>query len=328
MKELYIIWDDKFAKRVVEHLKKNPEKAEGIVGIDRVPSDVQVSSATFVDEVEENLPEDMPSSCDIILAIGVDMYIQTLPSVAEETGAEGVIVPIEDSNWYPLGILNQTKNRLEKMGVEVAYPRPFCSLQGRGRESIEEFIEDYEIGRPSLNIDLEDGKISNIEVKVGAPCGSTDTVAEEILGDSVSFESSDFLDLEGDISEAHHSHPCTGDMMEDPVLSETILHRAGYLVRKAVKEATGLDLDIEKEVETGEIRQECPKLCGDCIEACEKSGTNILEMEDNEIVVPDFEKCVGCRSCVKTCPIEVASKIVTKRDNLLLDSWEDAKLSN
>lgn len=328
MQKLYIIWDDKFAKRVLEYIKKDPEKTKGVVGIDKVPSDIQVSSPTFLDEVEESLPEDLPSSCDIILAIGVDMYIQTLPSLAEEMDAKGVIVPIEDSKWYPLGILNQTKNRLEKMGVEVAYPRPFCSLEGKGRESIEKFIEDYGIGRPSLDIDVEDGKISNVEVRTCAPCGSTDTVAGKIVGDPVSFESSDILDLEGDISEAHHSHPCTGDMMEDPVLSETILHRAGYLVRKAVKEAAGIDLDIEEEAEKGEIRQECPKLCGDCIEVCEKSGTNILEMEDNEIVVPDYKKCVGCRSCVKVCPIDVTGKIVTKRDNLLLNNWEDAKLSN
>lgn len=328
LQDLYIIQNHKFANKVIEYLKKDPKKADGIVEVDEVPSGVQVSSATFIDEAEESLPENIPSSCDIILAIGVGMYIQSLPTIVEETGAKGVIVPIEDSNWYPLGILNQTKNRLEKMDVEVAYPRPFCSLEGKGRESIEKFIDDYEIGRPSVNVELEDGKIDNVEVEVCAPCGSTNTVAENIIGAPASFESSDILDLEGKISEAHHSHPCTGDMMEDPQLSETILHRAGYLVRKAVKEAIGLGLDVEEEAETSRISEECPELCGDCVEACKKSGNDILEMEDNKIIVPDYEKCTGCRSCIKACPIDVTGKIVTKRDNLLLRNWEDVKLSN
>lgn len=328
MLDVYILHDDKFAKRVIEYLQKEPEKAEGIVGIDEVPSDVQVSSPNFIDEVEENLPENFPSSCDVIIAIGIDMYIQALPILAKETGAKAVILPIEDSNWYPLGILNQTKNRLEKNGVEVALPRPFCSLEPKGRETIEQFIQEYEIGRPSVVAEVEDGEIVDVEVDVCAPCGSTDSVAEEVEGAPVSFESDDILELEGEISEAHHSHPCTGDMMEDPVLSETILHRAGYLVRKAVKEAVGLDLDINEERETGEISIECPQLCEECVEACEEGGTSILEIEDDEVVVPDYEKCVGCRSCVKTCPIDVTGKIVTKRDNLLLDSWEDAKVSN
>ncbi len=328
MLDLYIIYDDKFAKRVIEYLQQDPKKAEHIVGMDEVPSDVQVSSPNFIDQVEENLPENIPSSCDVILAIGVDMYIQALSILAEETGAKAVIIPIEDSNWYPLGILNQTKNRIEKKGIEVAFPRPFCSLEPKCRETIKQFIQDYEIGRPSVTAEVEDGEIVDVEVDVCAPCGSTESVAESIEGEPVSFDSDDILELEGEISEAHHSHPCTGDMMEDPVLSETILHRAGYLVRKAVKEAVGLDLDIDDERETGEISIECPQLCGECVEACESGGTGILEMGDEKIIVPDYEKCVGCRSCVKNCPIDITGQIVTKRDNLLLDSWEDAKLSN
>ncbi len=313
---------------MIDYLQNDREKVENIVGIDEVPSDVQVSSPTFIDEVEENLPENIPSTCDVIIAIGVDMYIQALPIIVEETEAEAVIVPIEDSKWYPLGILNQTKNRLERKGVETAFPRPFCSLEAKGRETISQFIKDYEIGRPSVTVEVENGEIMDVTVEVCAPCGSTDSVAERIEGAPVSFDPDDILELEGEISEAHHSHPCTGDMMEDPVLSETILHRAGYLVRKAVKEAVGLDLDISEERESGEISIKCPKMCGECVQACEDAGTGILEMGDETIIVPNYEKCVGCRSCVKTCPIEITGKIVTKRDNLLLDSWEDAKLSN
>lgn len=304
---------------------------KNIVGVDEVPSDVQPSSQEFVDEVEDNLPKNIPSSCDIILAIGIGMYIQALPVLAKKTGAKAVIVPIENSGWYPLGILNQVKRSLEKENVEVAFPRPFCSLRGRGRKNIEKFVEEYGIGRPSIEAEVQNGEIKNVEVKTCAPCGSTETVANRIEGLPVSFEGTDILELEGRISEAHHSHPCTGDMMEDPILGETILHRAGYLVRDAVKKAVGLDLEpSSEEEETGKISEECPKLCGECVKVCETSGKGVLEIEEdlNEVVIPNYEKCIGCRSCVKKCPIDVASKMVTKRDKSLLNVWEDAKLSN
>lgn len=329
MLDLYIIYENKFAKRVIEYLGKDPKKSQGIVGISKVPSGVEISSPSFIDEVENNLPENLPDSCDVILAIGVDMYIQALPILAEKTEAEAVIVPIENSSWYPLGILNQVKKQLEKKGVEVAYPRPFCSLNGNGREIIEEFIKDYEIGRPEVEVVVKNEEIRNVIVKTCAPCGSTNTVAENIEGAPASYDSSDILELEGKISEAHHSHPCTGDMMEDPILGETILHRAGYLVRDAVKKASGLDITPEKEEKKqGKISEKCEKLCGKCIEACKSGGTGILEMEEDEIIIPDYKKCVGCRSCVKKCPIDVTGKIVTKRDKFLIDEWEDARLSN
>lgn len=329
MLDLYIIWDDPFGKKVIRHLEKNPEKLKGIVGIDKVPSNVQVSSPAFIDEADEKLPENLPDSCDVILVLGIDMYIQSLPKIVEKTKAEAVIVPIEDSDWYPLGILNQIREELEKKGVEGAYPRPFCSLQGKGRKIVEQFITDYEIGKPALEIKVKNKEINNPIVNISAPCGSTLTVADRIKGTSVSFESSNILELEGRISKAHHSHPCTGDMMKDPVLGETILHRAGYLVRDAVKKAIGLDLELsEKEKKYGKIAIECPELCRECVEICKRSGTGILEIEGDEVVVPNYEKCNGCRSCVKKCPIDVAGKIVTKRDSLLLDKWEDEKLAN
>lgn len=329
MLELYVIWDDKFGERVMKYLQNDPEKMKGIVGIDEVPSDVKVSSPSFIDNVDENLPENLPSSSDIILAMGVGLYIQALPALAERLEAEAVIVPIEDSDWYPLGLLNQTKKSLEKRDVEVASPRPFCSLRGRDREFIEKFINDYGIGNPSLEVRVEDGRVNGVEVEVCAPCGSTENVARKIEGAAVSFQGPDFLGLEDRISEAWHSYPCTADMQEDPVLGETILHRAGYVVRKAVKSAIGMDLELkEEEREEGKVVEKCDKLCGKCVEACEKAGNGVLEIQAEEVIIPDYERCVGCRSCVKACPIDVAGRVVTKRDNLLLRKWDDKELSN
>ena len=43
------------------------------------------------------------------------------------------------------------------------------------------------------------------------------------------------------ISKNHHSYPCTASMIMDPELEDTILHKSGYLIREAVREALELD---------------------------------------------------------------------------------------
>ncbi|MDQ1253782.1 MAG: thymidylate synthase, partial [Euryarchaeota archaeon] len=37
------------------------------------------------------------------------------------------------------------------------------------------------------------------------------------------------------VSGAHHSYPCTASMDKDPQLGDTILHKAGYIIREAVE---------------------------------------------------------------------------------------------
>lgn len=329
MQSLYILQNDSFADKVIDTIEKFSKSSKGIVGIDSVPGDVKISSPSFIDNIEENLPENLPDTSDIILAIGIGSYLHTLPDIAERLEAEGAIVPIEKSDWYQMGTLNQVKRRMERNGVDIAFPRPFCALEEKGRKSIQKFVKEFGIGRPKLDINEEEGKINDVEVEITAPCGSTLPVAEKIVGTPVSFESSDILELEDRVSKAWHSYPCTGDMVKDPILEETILHRAGYLVRRAVKKAADLDLEPNnEEKKSGTLSKMCQDICGKCIETCEKSETGILEIDRDEIIIPDFHECTGCRHCVKACPTEVMSKLITKRDNILLEEWEEKKLSN
>jgi len=45
------------------------------------------------------------------------------------------------------------------------------------------------------------------------------------------------LELYDRISEYHHSYPCTASMKKDREIGDTILYRAGYLIREAVEKA-------------------------------------------------------------------------------------------
>jgi len=44
-------------------------------------------------------------------------------------------------------------------------------------------------------------------------------------------------DLRERISEAHHAYPCTASMDRDTEVGDTILHKAGYIIREKVEDA-------------------------------------------------------------------------------------------
>lgn len=186
----------------------------------------------FIEEPGEFLPE--MGECDLILAMGIhpDM-LAGLPALVESAGAGAVIVPVEEPGWAPLGLQKQLQEKLEDMGVECEFPKPFCSLEKTGKPLIDEFVE-MGFGRPELDIRLsDDGQtFTRVDVRRDAPCGCTWFVAKKLKW-------SDAAGYKETVSEAHHSYPCTASMDRDTELGDTILHKAGYIIREAVERGMG-----------------------------------------------------------------------------------------
>lgn len=197
-----------------------------IVGVHEFPDDLP----TFIEEPSQFLPPNLPE-CDLILAIGIHPdLLAAIPEVVQKTGAKAVIAPAEDSKKTPAGVLEQLRKELEATGVEFEAPKPFCALEKTGKPIIDAFV-DLGFGKPVLRIEMSpDGKMFiGAGVLRDAPCGSTWFVAKK-LG---------WTDVDGykeTISGAHHSYPCTGSMDKDPQIGDTILHKAGYIIREAVED--------------------------------------------------------------------------------------------
>jgi len=241
---LYIIYRDEFAERVVGNLcnlstfcqacslacshcrQTYGSFAQDIYGIDRMPENLP----PFIENPEKYLPQSLPN-CDIILAIGMHPDLLTaIPAIVKRTSAKAVIVPIENRNWCPRGIKRQIEEELEKAGVEHAFPKPFCSLEERGKPVIAAFMKQYGVGKPLVEVDVTDEMISEARVIRSAPCGSTWYVVQQIKKSRIS-------QIEDTVAVAHHSYPCTASMDVDPEFKEPILHIAGYNIREAVKDA-------------------------------------------------------------------------------------------
>ena len=241
---LHIVYGDEFAEHVVENLcnlstfcqscslacsqcrQVYGSFAQDIYRIDKIPENLP----SFIEEPEKYLPQSLPN-CDVILAIGMHPdLLSSIPTIVKRTNAKAVIVPIENRSWCPTGLRRQLEEELEDIGVEHAFPKPFCSLDESGKPVIDGFVKRYTIGKPLVEVEVTDDMISDTWVIRSAPCGSTWYVAQQIKKSRIS-------QIEDTVAVAHHAYPCTASMDIDPEFNEPILHIAGYNIREAVKGA-------------------------------------------------------------------------------------------
>ncbi len=206
----------------------------------------------FIDNPEEYMPPKLPKA-DICLASGLhkDLLLE-LPQQIKKAGIKALITPIEDWQEVPTGIRKQLTEKCKELGLECAFPKPFCTLEPeKDKPTIARFIEETKVGRPLLEIStMKIGKDEVIEyaaVRRSAPCGSTWYIARKLAG--VSTEKEILYDA---IAKAHHSYPCTATMVTDPETKEPILHIGGFTIREEVEKALEKDkTKISKEKKFG-----------------------------------------------------------------------------
>jgi hypothetical protein len=190
---------------------------------------LQIPSSPFIEGPSEFL-QSIPQ-CDILIPIGLHPDIlATIPSLAQKSYVKAVIVPIEDRRWCLPGLREELRHELARLGIDSAFPKPFCSLAPTGASMVDAFVERYRIGRPLLEIDLRGKLIANTHVLRSAPCGSTWFVAQQLKWMDVESHEA----IRQAVSNAHHRYPCTASMEVDPELGDTILHESGKIIWRAV----------------------------------------------------------------------------------------------
>lgn len=239
-------FDEGFAQRFVKHLKNDSSSLctacgedctscrNGLIDdlSDRIAGHLKLPLLTdqFIDEPEDFLPHELPAH-DVTVAINIhsDLLLE-VPSLAVKAGSKALIVPVEDPDW--LG--NWTKGKLEEkcfeFGLEFAAPKPFCNLTPDGYTFIKQFVEEFKVGRPKLNLIVKDGVIKRVNVQVSAPCGATYYLAHIFEGLKAD---------EGIIEVACKglsSYPCTASTKIDPEFKDSITHKSNYIMIDTLKE--------------------------------------------------------------------------------------------
>ncbi|MCL6472403.1 MAG: hypothetical protein K6T91_06275 [Firmicutes bacterium] len=239
-------FDEGFAQRFIKHLKNDYLSfctacgedcifcRDGVVEdlSDKIAGHLKMPLLTdqFIDEPDDFLPDELPAH-DVTIAINIhsDLLLE-LPNLAVKAGSKALIVPVEDPDW--LG--NWTKGKLEEkcfeLGLEFAAPKPFCSLNPGDYTYIKQFIEEFKIGRPKLDLIIKDGVIERVDVQVSAPCGATYYLARIFEG----------LKADERIIEVAckglSSYPCTASTKVDPEFKDSITHKSNYIMIDILKE--------------------------------------------------------------------------------------------
>jgi hypothetical protein len=165
--------------------------------------------------------------------------VQLLPDIARKTGAEGVIVAVDDHAALPPGLLNQVSAWLNDIGVTAVFPKPVCSLTRKTYNvgpkistyfdgPIAEFVHYF--GRPMLRleVDSESNVISKVKVLRDSLCGSARYVAESLVGVPIE-------EAEQKAGILHHHFPCLASMIMDPDYRDGLLNVSGNILRQEVR---------------------------------------------------------------------------------------------
>lgn len=247
---VFVAYNGKFGERIIGNLlnyrnfciscdklcifcrdDKSLDFSKNIIGIYTQPSGLP----GYIEEPKKYLPPVLPEN-DVLLAINLHPDIITeLPAMAKDAGTLLIIAPIEEPNWLSPGLRNQLKEKCEKAGIVFAAPKPFCSLKKGDDPLIDNFIEQFRIGFPGFKIGVKNNNIVSVQILSSQPCGCAYYVAQKLKNTPVDSK------LDEVISSAHHAYPCTAGMERDVELKDTILHKAGYIIREAVHDALSIE---------------------------------------------------------------------------------------
>ncbi|MCK4937608.1 MAG: DUF166 domain-containing protein [Methanosarcinales archaeon] len=100
---------------------------------------------------------------------------------AARSGAKAVIIP---GGWSNAGDPMELEKISEQYGTRILVEDICCEIGEDADPTVNEFTSV--LGRPLLDVHIVDGKVSDVKVIRGAPCGSTWWMAEQLKGMPIS----------------------------------------------------------------------------------------------------------------------------------------------
>jgi hypothetical protein len=239
---ILVLKTGEYGQRHVENLEKFTPGGWSIEGW-QTPRSLPI----VLDYPEDYLPDSLPPA-DLILSLAeLPGVAEMIPDMATMTGATAVIAPIDNQAWLPFGLARQLREWLAQINVDCVTPMPFCSLTKssynalRLKESYDnELIRTFSayFGRPTfdVSVDKSSGTIESIAAIRDACCGCGRFAAEKLEGTFVG-------DAVEQIGLHHHHYPCQASMGIDPLYGDTLMHISGNIMKDALREALGDDLN-------------------------------------------------------------------------------------
>ncbi len=172
MASIGVIKRGKYGERLVETILQHSS-----LGV--IVAEIPYNLPEFIDEPEEYLSS-LGLDTDVFntdILITYSLHPDITPEIvrmAAKHGVKSVIVP----GGFQKASVSELKQIESEYGIHIEVDEICCTIG----ESPENLAFTSKFGVPQFEVSVSDGKISDVKVMKGAPCGSTWKMATKIIG--------------------------------------------------------------------------------------------------------------------------------------------------
>ena len=168
----------KYGERLLETIKTRTDFAVVSVDVPQVLPGFIEDPEEFVKEL--NLD---PKIFQADLLILYTFHPDLTPEIVRLAGEHGVKAAVIPGGMGRAGSIGELERIAEKTGIHIEVDEICCTLEECGVPVIDEFAK--KLGKPELDVETKDGRISKVTVMRGSPCGATWHAATDIVGKTV-----------------------------------------------------------------------------------------------------------------------------------------------
>jgi thymidylate synthase len=168
----------KYGERLIETIKKH-------TNFQVVSVDVPQVMPGFIEDPEEFVAELNldPKIFQADLLILYTFHPDLTPEIVRLAGERGVKAAIIPGGIGRAGSIGELEKIAERYGIHIEVDEICCTLEKCGVPAVDEFAE--KLGKPEIEVETKEGRISSVKVLRGSPCGATWHSAEGLVGKTV-----------------------------------------------------------------------------------------------------------------------------------------------
>ncbi len=170
-----IVIRGKYGERIIETINEKTD-------FEVVSAEVPEFLPNFIEDPEEFLDQlDLnPEVFNTDIIITYSLHPDITPEIAVRAGEKGVQAVIIPGGIARAGSAPELQKIADKYEIYIEVDEICCTLEKCGVEAVDEFAE--KLGQPEIEVDVEDGKVKDVKVIRGSPCGSTWHMAKDVVG--------------------------------------------------------------------------------------------------------------------------------------------------
>ncbi|VVB70931.1 Thymidylate synthase [uncultured archaeon] len=168
----------KYGERLLETIKARTDFQVVSVDVPQVLPGFIEDPEEFVREL--NLDSRIFQSDLLIL---YTFHPDLTPEIVRMAGRNGVKAVIIPGGIGRAGSIGELESIAEQYNIHIEVDEICCTLEECGVPVIDEFAK--RLGKPELEVETKDGRISKVNVLRGSPCGATWHAAEGLVGKTV-----------------------------------------------------------------------------------------------------------------------------------------------